>query len=116
MADVRHPVVVIGGVPVVDAPQRIAAADAESFRKRLLHEAGGRHAPVVVNMTRTRFCDLAGVAALAWAHGLTVAQGRELLLVTPASPAVLRVLTLAGLDHFIPHFAHLTAALEHAHA
>jgi hypothetical protein len=54
------------------------------------------------------------VAALAWAHGLTVAQGRELLLVTPASPAVLRVLTLAGLDHFIPHFAHLTAALEHA--
>jgi anti-anti-sigma factor len=116
MADARYPIVMIGGVPVVVAPAEIDVSNADWLRA-VLREAGARgHAPVVVNMARTRFCDSAGVAALAWTHGLAVAKSRELLLVTPASAAVLRVLTLAGLDRFIPHFAHLNEALEHAHA
>jgi anti-anti-sigma factor len=60
--------VVIGGVPVVNAPQEIDAANEECFGKVLLHAAGRGHATVVVNMTGTRFCDSSGVRVLVRAH------------------------------------------------
>jgi anti-anti-sigma factor len=106
----------IGGVPVVEAPQEIDAANADGFRAVLLRAASRGPATVVVNMTGTRFCDSSGVAVLAWVHGLTVAKGGELLLVIPADAAVLRVLVFAGLDRLIPSFANLNQALEQAHA
>ena len=115
MADPRYPVVVIGGVPVVDAPQELDGENAESFRKVLLH-ASGRAQAVVVNMTSTQFCDSAGVSVVAWAHGHAEARGAELLLVIPADAAVVRVFALTGLDRLIPIFAGLNEALEQAHA
>jgi anti-anti-sigma factor len=117
MADPRYPVVMIGGVPVVAAPQEIDAANAESFRKILLYAADHVHATVVVvNVTGTRFCDSAGAAVLAWTHGYAVARGGDLLLVAPASAAVLRVFALTGIDRLIPNFADLQEALEDAQA
>ena len=116
MADPRYPVVMIGGVPVVGAPKEIDAVNAEWFRTVLLQAASSGPASVVVNMTGTRVCESAGVAVLAWAHGLTVAKGGELLLVTPADAAVARVLAFAGLDRLIPSFADLNQALQAAHA
>jgi anti-sigma B factor antagonist len=116
MADPRYPIVMIGGVPVVDAPQEIDAVNAEWFRTVLLHAASCGPATVVVKMTGTRFCDSSGVGVLAWAHGLTAAKGGELLLVIPADAAVLRVLAFAGLDRLIPSFADLHQALEQARA
>jgi anti-anti-sigma factor len=106
----------IGGVPVVDAPQEIDAANAEPLRKILLHAADREHATVVVNMAGTRFCDSAGVGAVAWAHGHVTAKDAELLLVIPPGADVLRVFALTGLDQLIPIFANLNAALEQAHA
>jgi anti-anti-sigma factor len=106
----------IGGVPVVDAPQEIDAVNADGFRTVLLHAATSGPATVVVNMIGTRFCDSSGIAVLAWAHGLTVAKGGELLLVIPADAAVLRVLAFAGLDRLIPTFADLNQAIQQAHA
>lgn len=55
----------IGGVPVVDTPQEIDGANAEAFRKILLHAADREHATVVVNMAGTQFCDSAGVGVAA---------------------------------------------------
>ena len=116
MGDPRYPVVVIGGVPVVDAPQEIDAANAESFQKVLLHAALRGHETVVVNMTGTRFCDSVGVYVLLRALQRAVAHGGELLMITPASAAVLRVFALTGIDRVIPSFADLHEALGHAHA
>ncbi|MGP8000796.1 MAG: STAS domain-containing protein [Streptosporangiaceae bacterium] len=117
MADPRDRFVVIGGVPVVNAPQEIDAASAGSFRNIVLHAASSGHAGVVaVNMTGTRFCDSSGVNTLVRAHKQAVAEGGELLLVRPASTAVLRVFAINGLDRLIPHFANLNEALEQAHA
>ena len=62
MADPRDPVVMIGGVPVVDAPHEIDADNAECFDKLLLHAASCGRRTVVVNMTGTRFCDSGGCA------------------------------------------------------
>jgi hypothetical protein len=91
MADPRYLVVMIGGVPVVDTPQEIHAANAESFRKALLHAADRAHAAPVVNMTATPPCAPPGVAALAWAHGYAVAKGGDLLLVTRPAPPCSRL-------------------------
>jgi hypothetical protein len=57
MADSGYPVVMIGGVPVVEAPQGIDADIAESFRKVLLHAADRGQGTLVVNMTGTRCWD-----------------------------------------------------------
>jgi anti-sigma B factor antagonist len=116
MADPRRPVVMIGGVPLVDAPHEIDADNAECFDKLLLHAARRGHGTVVVNMTGTRFCDSSGVRVLARAHERAMAEGGELLMVIPASAFILRVFALTGLDRLIPNFADLHEALEQAQA
>lgn len=116
MADPKYPILTIGGVPVVAAPQEIDAVCADGLRTVLLHAVSTEPATVVVNMIGTRFCDSSGIAVLAWAHGLIVAKGGELLLVTPADAAVLRVLAFAGLDRLIPSFTDLNQALQAARA
>jgi len=115
MADPRYPFVMIGGVPVVNAPLNIDAANAGWFQNMLLRAAPCRQATVVVNMTGTRFCDSAGVRVLVRAHERALAKGGELVLVIPAS-AVLRVFALTGIARAIPHFADLNEALEQAQA
>ena len=115
MADPRYPFVMIGGVPVVNAPVDINAANAECFQKILLRAAGCRQARVVVNMTGTRSCDSAGVRVLVRAHERAVAKDGGLLLVIPAS-AVLRVFALTGIARVISHYADLNEALEQAQA
>ena len=116
MADPGYPVVMIGGASVVTAPPELDTANAEWFRKVLLHALGRGNATVVVAMTSTQFCDSAGVSALAWAHGHAVAKDAKLLMVIPADAAVLRIFDIAGLDRLIPIFADLNEALEQAQA
>jgi anti-sigma B factor antagonist len=107
---IRHPLM-INGVPVVTAPAEIDVTTAEQLRM-VLRDAGRHgHATVVVDMTRTRFCDSAGLAVLAGAHRKALAQGGGLRLVLAAGGAVARVLSFTGLDCFIPGFATLDQAL-----
>jgi anti-sigma B factor antagonist len=114
MADLIYPIAMIDGVPVVDAPQAIDAANAEWFRTILLHAAFRGHGTVVVNMTGTQFCDSSGVGVLVWAHEQAVAQAGEVLLVTTADTPVRRAFELTGTDFLIPSFADLTKALQQA--
>lgn len=116
MADPGYPVVMIGGASVVTAPPELDTANAEWFRKVLLHALDRGNAAVVVSMTSTQFCDSAGVSALAWVHGHAVAQDAKLVLVIPAGAAVLRIFAIAGLDRLMPIFADLNEALEQAQA
>jgi anti-sigma B factor antagonist len=117
MADPSYPIVMIGGVPVVEAPQEIDAVNAGYFRRMLLRAAcRGQAAVVVVNMTATRFCDSTAVHVLARAHERAVAAGGQLLLVIPDAAAVLRILALTGMDQLIPSFADLHEAIQQAHA
>jgi anti-sigma B factor antagonist len=115
MADLRCPFVMIGGIPVVNAPLELDAASAGGFQKMLLQAASCRQATVVVNMTSTRFCDSAGVRVLVRAHARAVTKDGELLLVIPAN-AVLRVFAITGITRVIRHFADLNEALAQAQA
>jgi anti-sigma B factor antagonist len=98
MPDARFPVEVVRGVPVVAAPEEIDITNAEALRSALLTAAADGYRTLVVDMTRTRFCDSSGLHALIAAHKRAGAEGREVLLVSP-STAVLRVFALTGIDN-----------------
>jgi anti-sigma B factor antagonist len=108
--EVRFPVEVTGGVPVVAAPEEIDIANADALRAALLQAAARGHGTLVVDMSRTRFCDSSGLHALVAAHRRARAEDGEVLLVIP-DPAVLRVFALTAMDRVIPSFARLAEAL-----
>ena len=104
------PVEVIGGVPVIVAPEEIDITNADGLRAALSEAAAHGHGRLVVDMTRTQFCDTAGLHALVAAHKRTRTGGGQLLLVMPGA-GVLRIFEITGLDQVIPHVASLEEAL-----
>ena len=110
MPDGSFPVEVVKGVPVVAAPEEIDITNAEALRSTLLTAGADGHGTLVVDMTRTRFCDSSGLHTLLAAHKRAGAEGREVLLVIP-STTVLRVFALTGMDTVIPNFTSLAEAL-----
>jgi len=110
MPDGSFPVEIIEGMPVVAAPEEIDITNAEALRAALLQAAANGHDTLVVDMTRTQFCDSSGLHTLIAAHKRAEAEGREVLLVIP-NPTVLRVFALTGMDRVIPNFTSLPEAL-----
>jgi len=108
--DLGFPVEVIGGVPVVAAPEDIDITNADGLRTALLEAASLGPGTFVVDMSRTQFCDTAGLHALVAAHKRARAEGGQLLLVTRGA-AVDRILSITGLDRVIPNFPSLEEAL-----
>ena len=110
MPDASFPVEMVGGVPVVVTPEEVDITNADRLRTALLEAAGHGPGGFVVDMSRTQFCDTAGIHALVLAHKRTSAQGSEVRLVITGA-AVLRIFAITGLDDVIPHFASLDDAL-----
>lgn len=112
MTDAGFSVDVVGGVPVVRAPEDIDIGNADGLRAALVHAAGlqGTQGALVVDMARTEFCDTAGLHALVAAHKRARAGGGQVLLVIGGA-AVLRIFSITGLDRVIPHVTSLEQAL-----
>ena len=115
MGDDRFTVEAASGMLVVTAPEQIDITSVVGLRAAVLTAAVRGHGTFVVDMTRTRFCDPAGLEVLAAAHNQALAEGGEVLLVI-ASAAVLRIFAITGLDRVLPNFASLQEALAQAHA
>lgn len=115
MPDHRYPLM-INGVPVVEASEEIDICNAEQLRIALLEACSRGHATIVVDMTRTRFCDSSGFSVLVAVHNRAVTEGGGLRLVIPANSRVLRIFTVIGLGRFIPRFGSLEQALPPAPA
>lgn len=111
MPDGAYPVEMIVGVPVVRAPAEIDTASAAQLRAVLMTAAGHGHTTVVVDMTRTQFCDSSGLGVLVRAHKQALADGGELRLVIPEDGAVDRIFTLTSLYRFIPRFGSVQEAV-----
>ena len=109
MHDGRFPFEVVSGVPVVTAPEEIDITSAPDLRSALVDAAAHGHGTLVVDMTRTQFCDSSGLHTLLAAHRRAQAEGGELLLVISASP-VLRIFAVTGIDRMIPSFTTLDQA------
>ena len=101
MPDARFPVEMIGAVPVVRAPQDIDITNASDFREALLAAAERGAGTTVVDLSRTQFCDSAGLNALVAAHKRARAADGQVRLVV-SDPHVLRIFAISGLDRVIP--------------
>jgi len=110
MPEARFVVEVVGGVPVVTTPEEIDITNAPGLRTALLDAAAPGRGPVVVDMSRTHFCDSAGLHVLIRAHKQARAEGDDVLVVISAT-AVLRVFAISGLDRIMPNFSTLEEAL-----
>jgi anti-sigma B factor antagonist len=111
MPDVSYPVEMISGMPVVAAPAELDVTTADRLRAILLDAAARGHTTVVVDMTRTQFCDSSGLSILVRAHKQALKDGGELRLVIPAGGTVHRIFTLTSLYRFIPRFGSRQEAL-----
>jgi anti-sigma B factor antagonist len=111
VVEVRYLRTMINGVPVMMAPAEIDVTTAEQLRAVLLAATENRYRMLVVDMTRTRFCDCAGAHALAAAHRCLLSDGGELRLVVPADSTVRRALILLDIDQLIHCFASLEEAV-----
>jgi anti-sigma B factor antagonist len=110
MPDDGFRVDVVDGVPVVAAPEEIDVTNAGALRSALLKAAASGPSTLVVDMTRTQFCDSSGPHALFAAQQIAEAEGRQVLLVV-TSPLVLRIFALTEVDRLIPSFTSLAEAL-----
>lgn len=109
----KCPVDIVGGVPIVVAPEEIDVTNAPFLRSAMLEAAAHGGGTLVVDMTRTRFCDSSGLHALLTAHKHAQADGGGLLVVADA-PAILRIFALTGVDRLISRFSSLNDALAQA--
>jgi len=112
MTEPGFPVRITRGIPVVTAPEEIDITNAAALRAALLHAAARPGPALVVDMTRTRFCDSAGLHALIGAHRRASAEGRQVKLAV-TGPQVRRLITLTALDRLIPVYPSLDQALAH---
>jgi anti-sigma B factor antagonist len=112
----EYPFQVIDRVPVITAPAAIDMTTSAGLRAVLFqwHQRG--HTRMVVNLTGTVFCDMAGLRELERAHKRAEAAGGGLRLVTPADGPFGRIFTITGLDRVIPHFATVEQALAQSPA
>jgi len=110
MPDLSFRVEMAGDVPVVLTPGDIDITNAAAFRTALL-EAAGRSRTFVVDMSRTQFCDTAGIHALVAAHKRAADDGGDVRLVV-TSASVLRIFAITGFDQVISRFSRLDQALE----
>ena len=106
---------VASGVPVVTTPEEIDITSAPGLRSALLEATAHGHGTLVVDMSRTHFCDSSGLHALLAAHKRAQAEGGELLLVISAT-RVLRIFAITGIDRIIPNFTSLDQALAQTSA
>ena len=115
MHDGRFPCELISGVPVVKAPEEIDITNAAGLRSALMEAAERGPGTLVLDMTRTQFCDSSGLHTLLAARKRAHAAGGELLLVLSANH-VLRVFAITGIDRMIPNFTSLDQALAQTSA
>jgi anti-sigma B factor antagonist len=109
--DVSFVATTLDGVPVVIAPPEVDIANAGLMRIALLRAAAAGREMIILDMTATQFCDSAGLNVMIRGHRRAVAEGGSLRVVT-ATPQLLRILDVTGLDRLLEHFRTLEEALD----
>jgi anti-sigma B factor antagonist len=98
----------VGRQAVVATPAEIDLLNADEVRQALLSAAGLGAPVLIIDMSRTTFCDSAGVGAIIAAQRQAALTGTQFRLV---ATAVTRILTLVGIDQIAQIYPTLTAAL-----
>jgi anti-sigma B factor antagonist len=110
MSDDQRAADALRSMTVVTLPAEIDIANASRLAVELDEAIKPDVKILVIDMTRTTFCDSLGVKVIARTRGQAVAEGVDLRLVT-ASPQVLRILEVTGLDTAVRVYRRLEDAL-----
>jgi anti-sigma B factor antagonist len=100
-------------VVVVAMPQEIDASSSPQIGRQLSLALLAGVTTLIIDFSATTFCGPTGVGEVVLAHRLAAKMNAELRLVVP-SPAVLRILSLTGVDQLAPVYHSLGAAQEAA--
>jgi anti-sigma B factor antagonist len=98
----------VNSLAVITMPAEIDAANAGEVRAALLSAARSDVPVLVIDMTRTTFCDSSGVHAVITAYRQAAQTGTELRL---AVTTVQRIFTVIGAHQLMPIYPALEAAL-----
>lgn len=100
LSDEHLPVLWTDQTAVVTLPAEIDITNADQLREDLLSVLNQGAALLIADLSRTTFCDSAGVSALARSFRRAEASQGEMRLVV-GTVAVQRVLTLTGIDRLL---------------
>jgi len=100
----------IGQVAVVTLPTEIDVTNADTVREELLSVLNQGTALLVADLSKTSFCDSAGVSALVRTFRRAAASESSMRLVVN-TPAVQRVLSLTGVDRLVDTYPSVAASL-----
>ncbi len=110
MPEDRFPALWSGQVAVVRMPAEIDATIADDMREALLSVLNLGARAVVIDMSRTSFCDSAGISALIRAQRRATASDAQ-LCIAAHSDAVLRLFSLIGVSAAIDVYPDVSTAL-----
>lgn len=100
----------IGQVAVVTLPAEIDVTNADMVREELLSVMNQGAVLLVADMSKTNFCDSAGVSALVRTFRRASASASAMRLVV-STPAVQRVLSISGVDRLVDVYPSVAASL-----
>ena len=106
----HFPVLWIGRNAVVILPAEIDITNADQVREDLLSVLNQGAGMLIADLSKTTFCDSAGVAALARSFRRAEASQSEMRLVV-GTLAVQRILTLTGIDRLLDIYPSVAASL-----
>jgi anti-sigma B factor antagonist len=106
----RYPVLWIGQVAVVTLPGEIDVTIADAVREELLGVLDQGAALLIADLSKTEFCDSAGVSALVRAYRRASTSGKQMRLAV-STPSVQRVLSITGVDRLVDVFPSVAASL-----
>ena len=106
----RYPVLWIGQVAVITLPEEIDVTNADMVREELLSVMNQGATLLIADMSKTNFCDSAGVSALVRTFR-RASGGAETMRMVVSTPAVQRVLSITGVDRLVDIFPSVAASL-----
>ena len=110
MSGQHYPVLWIGRTAVVSLPTEIDITNADQVREDLLSVLNQGADLLVADLSKTTFCDSAGISALARGFRRAEASQSDMRLVV-STLAVQRVLRLTGVDRLLDIYPSVAAAL-----
>ena len=110
MSGEHYPVLWIGRTAVVSLPAEIDITNADQVREDLLSVLNQGAVLLIADLSRTTFCDSAGVSAVARSFRRAAASQSDMRLVV-GTLAVKRVLALTGIDRLLDIYPSVAASL-----
>ena len=110
MSGKHYPVLWIGRTAVVSLPAEIDITNADRVREDLLSVLNQGAVLLIADLSRTTFCDSAGVGAVARSFRRAKASQSDMRLVV-GTLAVQRVLALTGIDRLLDIYPSVAASL-----